>query len=286
MREKRGMLSGSTSLKNDIEAIAIGAFDGIHPGHKELFKRLGPKGGVVVIEKGDAKLTPGEKRCEYVDKPCFFYPLEKIRHLDALGFLTLLKRDFPHLKKIVVGYDFAFGKGRKYRAQDLKKYFDGDVEIVEEVKIDGISVHSRLIKELIKKGEIEKANRFLGRIYSIEGKVVKGQGIGKKELVPTINMEVKGYLLPKEGVYVTLTKLDHQLYPSITFLGKRVSTDGKFSIETHIIDAEPKRSEKATIFFLRRLRENRKFTNLQQLKDAIMDDIQKAKEILEKEGYL
>ncbi len=262
-------MSGSTTL--DVKSVALGAFDGIHIAHQALIKRAD---AVVVIEKG-AVLTPGNTRCKYVDKPCFFYKLNTIRHLDAKGFVSVLKKDFPHLQKIVVGYDFAFGKDRKYSIADLKRYFDGEVEVVAEVQIDGVSVHSRVIKELLKKGEIYRANRLLGRCYQIEGKHVQGLGIGSKELVPTINLDVQGFLLPKEGVYATLTNN----VSSVTFIGKRESIDGSFSVETHILGKVCDWKE-VCVCFVKFLRENKKFSDLAALKVQIEADIKEAKEIL------
>ncbi len=253
----------------------------MHLAHQELLKRLGDNGGVVVIEKGNALLTPGKKRCEYTRYPCFFFPLKKIRHLDAKGFVRLLKERFPNIQKIVVGYDFAFGKDRKYSIEDLKKYFDGEVEVVSEQKIGQISIHSRFIKDLLRKGDIETANQLLGREYCVEGRIIKGQGLGKKELFPTINVKVEGYLLPKEGVYATYTIIDGKAYPSVTFIGHRLSTDNRFSVETHIIGQELQdRPNSVTICFVRYLRPNKRFEDLVSLKAQIQEDIQKASEIL------
>lgn len=272
-------MSGSISSKK-IEAVAIGAFDGMHLGHQALFEKLGKDGAIVVIEKGDASLTPGEIRCRYVEYPCYFFQLEKIRDLDAKGFVKLLQQQFPRLKKIVVGYDFAFGKDRKYSIADLKKVFDGDVEVVDEVRLDGVSVHSRVIKELLKQGDIEQANRLLGRNYCIEGIVVPGQGIGSKELLPTLNLRVERFLLPKEGVYVTETYIDGKPYSSVTFIGKRATTDGKFSIETHLIDTRLQETPKnVVICFITYLRGNRKFDSLQELMAQIQKDIDRARKI-------
>ena len=268
----------SISLRS-VEAVAIGAFDGMHLAHQELFKCLGKKGAIVVIDKGSASLTPGAFRCRYSAHPCCFLPLDSIRHLDAKGFLALLRQKFVNLKKIVVGYDFAFGKDRRYKAQDLIELFDGEVEIVPEIKIDGISVHSRTIKEYIRQGNISLANKMLGRYYTIEGKRVKGQGLGKRSLVPTINMQVNNFLLPKEGVYATFTKLGDFVSKSVSFLGHRNTTDGSFAIESHILE-EFCEDERVEIMFVDFIRENRHFSSLAGLKEAILQDIQKAKALL------
>lgn len=273
------MSSGFTAMQK-IEALAIGQFDGIHLGHKELIRRIGPKGALLVIDSGRANLTPGEYRKEYVSAPLFFYKLEEIRQMEAEAFLQKIKSDFPALRKIVVGYDFRFGKDRRYDAKELKRWFDGEVEIVEQVMVFKESVHSSTIRKYIKEGHIKKANAMLGHPYKIFGDVVAGQGIGKKVLFPTINLDVKEFLLPKEGVYATLTQVDSHSYPSVTFIGKRVTTDGGFAIESHIIDHEILPSLKASVVFLERIRSNRRFESYTALRDAIEQDIKTACEIL------
>ncbi len=272
------ILSTATDLKK-AESIALGGFDGMHLGHQELFKRLGINGAIVVIENGYSNLTPGKTRERHTPYPILYLPLEEIRHLEAEAFMALLRENFPNLEKIVVGYDFHFGKERKYDAQYLKNVFDGEVVIVDEVKIDGFSVHSRFIREFIKEGKMKRANRLLGYNYTIYGNLVAGQGLGKKELVATVNIEANGFSLPKEGVYATFTRIDDEehFHPSVSFVGHRVSTDGSFAIESHILDGEIECKQKAQIAFVDFLRENRKFDNLQELKEQIRKDIHMAK---------
>jgi len=268
-------------MKNNVDSLAIGAFDGMHIAHQELFKRLTKNGAILIIDKNSAQLTPGEYRCEYTDKKCFFYDLKEIKDLDAKGFVEKLKEDFKNLKKIVVGYDFAFGKDRKYKIDDLKRYFDGEVEVVSEVKYKGISVHSRVIKEFLKKGDIKMANALLGHTYKIVGDVIKGRGLGKKELYPTINIVVKDFLIPKDGVYATITDVEGFYEPSVTFIGKSQTVEKEFSIETHIIKKDiPKAKGKVTILFFEKIRDNKKFDSLKELKKQIEKDINVALEIV------
>ena len=255
--------------KDNITAVAIGHFDGVHRGHKELLKRLGEYGGLVVIDKNKANITPGLKRAEYSSYPCFLYDFESIKGLSGDEFIALLKRDFKNLQKIVVGFDFRFGRGRAWDKYDLARIFDGEVEIVDEFCFDGMGVHSSAIREYIKQGEIYKANRLLGREYSIEGRVINGQGIGSRELVPTLNLDVKSSLLPREGVYATRTRIGYKTYGSVTFIGNRVSTDGKFSVETHVLNENIAEASDVAVCFIKRLRDNLKFSDLASLKAQI-----------------
>lgn len=276
------MLKRSTILKKDsVDTIALGSFDGIHVGHKQLINRLGEHGALFVVDKDQANLTPGIKRSEYAGYPCMFYHFSKVKDLSGEEFIALLRKEFVNLKKILVGYDFHFGKHRSCNAHDLKFLFDGDVEIIDEFCYDGVAVHSSNIRAFLKEGNIEQANRFLGREYAIVGNIIKGQGIGKTELVATLNLLVVEYLVPKEGVYATRTKVNNSVYDSVSFIGKRLSTDNSFSIETHIIGEEIScESDSVELSFVHFLRENMKFEALHDLKVQILVDIEKAKKAL------
>lgn len=261
-------------MKNST-AIAIGGFDGMHIGHQNLFNALGEHGTIVVIETGYANLTPKKERENFSHYPIMYMELDDIRHFDGAEFVAFLKETFPKLEKIVVGYDFHFGKNRKYNFDDLKTLFDGEVLVIDEVTHNGDSVHSHKIRAKLQIGDIKGANAFLGHNYTIRGKHVSGQGIGKKELVATINIEANGFLPPKEGVYVTLTRIDEEehYHPSVSFVGHRMTTDGLFAIESHILDGEVNCQESASISFVDFIRNNEKFETLEELKVAIKKDI-------------
>lgn len=262
-----------------VDAIAIGGFDGMHIGHQQLFNELGKHGAIVVIETGYANLTPGSEREHYSHYPIVYYSLENIRHLEGEEFVAMLRKRFPHLRKIVVGYDFHFGKNRRYSHANLGELFSGEVKVIDQVCIEGDSVHSHKIRTKIQIGDLSGANRFLGHNYSIKGTVIKGQGIGKTDLVPTINLECPGYLLPYEGVYAALTRIDGEehFHPSVVFVGHRVTTDGSYAVESHILGESIQSCERATISFVKFLRKNQKFESLESLKKAINDDILNAR---------
>ncbi|MBU1641763.1 bifunctional riboflavin kinase/FAD synthetase [bacterium] len=262
-----------------VRAIAIGGFDGMHIGHQKLFEAVGDSGAILVIETGYANLTPGHEREHYTDLPIFYYELDTIRHLDAEGFIAKLSVEFPALEKIVVGYDFHFGKDRRFTINDLRQHFSGEVEVIAEVSVENDSVHSHKIRAKLQIGDIKGANRFLGYNYTVCGTKVQGQGLGQKELYATINIDVKEFLLPKEGVYVTMARLDDEehYHPSVSFIGHRVTTDGSFAVETHILDTTVADVRKLRLSFVDFIRPNRKFETLDALKEAIADDIAVAK---------
>ncbi len=267
---------------NNTTAIAIGGFDGMHIGHQHLFSELGEDGCIVVIETGYANLTPKQERENFTHYPIVYFELETIRNLNGESFIELLKEKFPKIQKIVVGYDFHFGKNRKCSFNDLKKIFSGEVLVVEEVSQNGDSIHSHKIRQKLTIGDIKGANAFLAHNYTIRGKHIVGQGIGKKDLVATINIDTQKYLIPKEGVYLTLTKIDDEehYHPSVSFIGHRVTTDGSFAIESHILDGEVCCENEASISFIKFIRNNEKFDSIKELKIAIKKDIAYARKEL------
>ena len=258
-------------LNNDIKAIAIGSFDGLHIAHKTLINQVD---AIVIIERNGGYLTPGYKRSLHTDKVCCFYHFDKVKSLTPEAFVNKLKVDFPSLEKIVVGYDFHFGKGKTGNAEMLQALCDREVLVVDEVSCDGIPVHSRTIKAYLREGKVEMANKLLGRRYTIDGDVITGQGLGKKELVPTLNLHVEHYQLPLEGVYATRTKIGEEWLNSVSFLGHRVTTDGSYAVETHVIDKDIGEVNGIVVIeFVAFIRGNQKFDGLDMLKKQIQDDI-------------
>ncbi|HFS85296.1 MAG TPA: bifunctional riboflavin kinase/FAD synthetase [Epsilonproteobacteria bacterium] len=265
-------------LTNQIKSIAIGSFDGIHLGHQALLDQVD---AIVIIERNTGYLTPGYQRSKFTNKRCCFYHFDKVKGLTPEEFVEKLMEDFPVLEKVVVGYDFRFGKGKSGNAELLSKMCHREVVVVEEVLFDGISVHSRVIKQYLREGNVKVANQLLGRRYQVEGEVIKGQGLGKKSLFPTLNLAVDHYQLPLEGVYVTRSQVGGTWYDSVSFLGHRMTTDDSYAVETHILDEEiEEMGGVVTISFVSFLRENQKFDTLEALKVQIGEDIASAKEIL------
>ena len=266
--------------KDKVKNLAIGCFDGMHLAHMQLVKQLDDNGILLIIDKKYTNfLCSNDEKSIYADKKYFIVDFENIKNLDGKDFLKYIKNEFKNLEKIVVGYDFKFGKDKKYSAFDIEKLISIKTIIIDEIKINNISLHSSKIKEFLLDGDIKNAILFLGRKYSIKAKLIKGQGIGKKELFATLNLQNENYFLPKDGVYSSHTKIKNKLYKSISFLGIR-STDSKFSIESHILDDfddEVSINDEIELIFDFFIRENIKFDNLKSLKEQIQKDIMVAR---------
>ncbi len=264
--------STSIYLKSNIKSLAIGRFDGVHLGHQKLFDELCPFGGVLIIDTGKSNLTPPKYLNNFLDIPFFIYELDDVRNLTPDDFIKLLKSDFPNLQTIVVGEDFRFGSNRSAGVAELKMMFP-NVIVVEEFKINSIGVHSRFIRTLLLNGNVEQAKLFFGRNYRLCGEVITGQGIGSKELYATVNIVCHDFILPAEGVYVTRLLANGVLYNSVSFLGHRVSTDGNYAIETHILEDNFLLNSKVCIEFHKKLRDNIFFEDISELKNQISKDI-------------
>ena len=335
--------SPQNAAREEVRAVAIGNFDGMHLGHQKLFERLGEHGAIIVIlAGGGTKLTPFASRQAFTNKKIFYCDLRAIKSLSGGEFIALLRQNFINLQKIVVGEDFRFGRDRAWDVEFLRREFRGQTCVVGEFCLNGSGVHSSRIKELLSRGRCEEAAELLGRDYEICGRIVRGQGRGAREFVATLNLDASGYFIPKSGVYASLARAGSKEFASVSFLGHRLSTDGAFAIETHILgdfagfeaglnsaqdyapccggqaahsarnldeisacnsveistqnfasseslDAENKNLEAADknsgakfacVKFIKFLRENRKFSDLAQLKEQILKDASEAEAVL------
>ena len=281
----------SISKNRRITNITIGKFDSIHLAHKTLIEALDKNGAVIIIAfKGDSSginqyiLTQRDKK-RYISHPIYTIKFDKIKNLSGKKFLKYLQKKLPNLRKIIVGADFRFGNNRANSANDIPKISHLEVQILPEMRIGKIPVHSQNIRAFLARGAVDSANLLLGRKYSIKGRVVRGQGIGSKSVFPTINVLVRDYVLPQSAVYATRTRIKGKVYNSISFIGRRLSADNNFAIESHILgDFALKSSEilgkKIEIFFIQKIRDNAKFGELNALKKQIAIDIKKARAIL------
>ena len=273
---------------NNITSISIGCFDGMHIAHQKLLSKLDKNSAIIIIQNKYHNLTPKKTKELYTNHKCYYYNLDDIRELDGKEFIKIILNKFTNLKKIVVGFDFKFGKNARYNTEHLKSFFDGEVVVVDEIKLNNESVHSKAIRQSIIDGDINKANAMLGRDYCIEGKCIRGLGLGSKEFVPTINIKSNKYLLPKNGVWLTLCKIknatkygyENKTYNSITFIGHKASINGEFAIETHILKLNSINTlppKKIKISFKKYMRENKQFSSFDELKKQINADISNAK---------
>lgn len=283
--------------------IALGNFDGIHIAHKEIIlktisqsEKLGLNPSVLLFNNHPKLITEGES-------PAVITPYkEKIRVLKELGIKTIYLIQFDKnlmelspedfVKKILierlktklicVGFDYKFGyqaSGNVDLLNKLGQKYEFKTVVIDPIYRDKI-VSSTEIRSLIKKGNIEEANNMLGRKYSITGKVVDGNKIGHKLGFPTANLEFyDNYLIPKSGIYETAIVLDGKSYIGATSIGINPTFKNYgFKVETHILDFNKNiYGKELRLEFVRFIRDEKKFSNVEDLKKGIDKDINNIK---------
>lgn len=265
--------------------IAIGNFDGLHLGHQALLKL--PNTIVYTF-------TPHPRRA-----PRLMSDAQKAKALRDFGvkqvifqeftleFAALSPEDFIqkilieqlNATDIVVGPDFAFGTEASGDVKTLQRDTRFKTHIIEPVRILGEICSSSLIREAISKGDLERAKAFLGHDYSLTGTVVRGAGRGKQIGFPTANLEVEQEVLPPFGVYAVYSK---SLGQGVTNIGKQPTfgSENPLRVETHFLDFNGSLyGEEIEIFFKHKIRDEKKFDSVEDLKRQIREDLKRMKEL-------
>ena len=186
---------------------------------------------------------------------------------------------------ILVGPHFRFGHrqvGDVRVLEDGANRFGYTVELMPPVRLGGEIVSSTAIRSAVVEGRVAEAARLLGHAFSLTGVIQAGAGRGRAILFPTLNIAAEQELLPKTGVYVTQTRIGDRAYGSATNVGVRPTVDGKnLAIESHLFNfAETLVDGRIELRFLERLRDERKFARVEELRRQIEQDLESAKEFL------
>ena len=196
---------------------------------------------------------------------------------DAEEFFAGYLADRVRFSAVHVGRNFRFGRGRDGDLAALEHIGSTrgfDVIGVPDVTVDGETVSSTAIRSALRDGEVERARRFLGRPYSVTGRVVPGDGRGRLLTFPTANVDVENETVPRRGVYVTETIARAARWPSVTNLGVRPTFGAsRPTVETHLLDFdEGLYGERIEVCFHARLRDERRFAGPAELADQIGRD--------------
>jgi riboflavin kinase/FMN adenylyltransferase len=192
--------------------------------------------------------------------------------------------DTMRARAVLVGASFRFGHkqlGDVELLRELGRRWGFEVVIVTPVIDGGDVVSSTAIREAVRGGRLEDARRMLGRPFALVGEIRPGTGQGRKLVVPTLNLATEEETLPKTGVYVTETVLSGGTYRSVTNVGVRPTFDGtRLAIESHLFDfAEALTAGLMKVRFLQRLRDEQKFSGPEALREQVLKDIERAKEV-------
>ena len=294
-----------TKVDYDGTVTALGNFDGLHVAHMTIIrngikyaKENGLKSGVLLFEKntktltqgGVELITPNEAKLELLEreKPDFVYMEnfdKEFMQKSPEEFVKYLVANLK-VKAVCVGYDYSFGYKAMGDVEMLKKFgekYGFKVFVTDAIKIDGRIVSSTYIREVIKNGDMEEAERFLGRRYCIEGNVIHGLQNGRKMGIPTANVDYDiNMALPKPGVYAGITYVDGRRLKSVINVGKNLTFDAeKLTVESHILDFDEDIYDKyIRVSFAKRLRGVIKFSSMEELKNQIHHDMKVTSEMV------
>lgn len=281
------------------KVVAIGKFDGVHEGHKKLLitaSRLADKAGLVSVafiinnDSGKMLLSPDRRQKAITNLGIDFCQVQPL----SQDFMSMTAEEFAdkvlvaglNCAHVVVGYNFRFAKGRSADADDLKALCDKrgiSCTVIPKVTCkasDGniITASSSNVRTALSQGKVKDAALILGRPYSLTGEVVSGKQIGRTIDIPTANVGYdKNAVLPKTGVYAADVYIDGKKYTSLTNIGDNptVNTDGRLTVESNILDFSGDIYGKiVTVEFIDRIRDEKKFNSLDDLKEQIQKDIE------------
>tara|TARA_B100001250_G_scaffold413821_1_gene449329 strand:- start:1801 stop:2730 length:930 start_codon:yes stop_codon:yes gene_type:complete len=291
--------------------ITIGTFDGIHVGHEKIIKTLVKESLSKNLMANILTFFPHPRMVLNKDSEIKLIDTikEKEKKLKNLGVNTLIIHPFTkefsrmssveftrdilikklNVYKIILGYDHRFGKNRESSVEDLIELgiaHNFKVEVIDAKKINSINISSTKIRKAIQTGDIDKANLYLGKYFEINGKVVKGKGIGKKIGFPTANIIIKeNYkLIPNKGVYLIKAKIKNRSYYGMMNIGNRPTLNGKNeTLEVNIFNFNENIYEKSlSIFFLNKIRNEIKFDSIEKLSNQLQKDKDYCKVLINK----
>ncbi len=301
------VIKGKAKQKFKDTVLTLGNFDGLHLGHIKILKlvssrarALGAKSVVYTFDPHPLKVVAPEK-----SPPLMLTVEDKARLVEAFGIDYMIVAEFtkgfaskdPRVfvkevlvdslsaSEVIVGHDYAFGKGKRGTTAFLKKLgaeFGFKVTVIEPFRMAGKVVSSSRVRAEVKGGRLRSAAKLLGRDFSIRGTVVRGTDIGHALGFPTANIRPKTELIPKKGVYAVRAEIDGKTVDGVANIGIAPTFGGKeLSIEIHLLDFKKEIYDKImTVAFIRRLRGERTFKNKEALASQIEKDIARARRLL------
>jgi riboflavin kinase/FMN adenylyltransferase len=300
-----------TSL-NDVQLndtwLTIGVFDGVHRGHQAILRQLvqgahsaGSPAAVLTFARHPAEvlghrdlkcLTTPEERAELLGKlgvdVVISHPFdEHVAALSAAEFMRPVKERLG-LSRLLIGYDFALGRGREGNASrlaEIGREMGYTVQVVEAVSDESGLISSTVIRKLVSVGDVADAAKMLGHPYSITGRVIHGTARGRVIGYPTANVEVPpGKLIPAFGIYACWAEVDSEKYPAAISIGIRPTFDDDqrdVRVEAFLLDHVSDLYEQTVkLEFVQRLRDEMKFPSVEALIAQIESDVATVRSIL------
>ena len=283
--------------------LTIGTFDGVHLGHQALLTEVKKRAHDLKLESAVITFEPNPKDYFSQNKPQtrisslrekieLFNEIkidrvhiikfnQEFSKVTANEFISVLIKKLK-VKEIVVGEDFCFGVGREGSIKQLSES-SMELNIKNKILIDGKRISSTLIRNLLANDKLYEANKYIGRPYSISGKVVHGEKRGRKIGFPTANIHMRHNRPPLKGVFA----VKFQKHFGVANLGIRPSIEGekKLQLEVHLLNfSSDLYGQHVSVIFLKKLRDEKKFKSLDELKEQIKLDVIKAKLFFDKKN--
>jgi riboflavin kinase/FMN adenylyltransferase len=286
--------------------VTVGNFDGVHRAHAHVLgeivrraRQRAAKAVAVTFEPHPARILRPDAELKLLTPLAEKLRLLEVTGVDAVVILPfgrdlslMTPRQFAerilkkklHAREVHEGYNFRFGHkaaGDVNLLSQLGQEMGFDVKVYAEQKLRGEPVSSSHIRKLIREGRVSRARHLLARPFGILGTPGRGRGLGSKYTVPTINLARYEELVPKDGVYVTWTRVGAERFDSITNVGNRPTFGTEsFAIETHLLNFHPIEltpESEVEICFLDRVRDEIKFPSVEALREQIALDVKKAR---------
>jgi riboflavin kinase/FMN adenylyltransferase len=293
----------NTNLEQLPCVVTIGNFDGVHLGHQALLTEVKKRAHDLKLESAVITFEPNPKDYFSQNKPQtrisslrekieLFNEIkidrvhiikfnQEFSKVTANEFISVLIKQLK-VKEIVVGEDFCFGRGREGGIKQLSAS-SMKLNIKNKILMDGKRISSTLIRNLLANDKLDEANKYIGRPYSISGKVVHGEKRGRKIGFPTANIHMRHNRPPLKGVFA----VKFQNHFGVANLGIRPSIKGekKLQLEVHLLNfSSDLYGQHVSVIFLKKLRDEKKFKSLDELKEQIKLDVIKAKLFFDKKN--
>jgi riboflavin kinase / FMN adenylyltransferase len=290
-------------------AVTIGNFDGVHVGHQKILQGVTERAReeqlmsavltfyphparVLRPEQSPSLIATLSQRLASIESARIDAALvvgfdAELAKLDGEDFVKRFLVDTMRVQVVLIGRNFRFGHRQAGDAKllgELGQRWGFEVEIVSPIVLDGDVVSSTAIRCALRDGNAEDAWRMLGRPFALAGRIRTGTGMGRKLVVPTLNLETEQELLPKNGVYATEVDLNGKTYHAVTNVGLRPTFDGaQTTVESHLFDfRENLTSGSLEVRFCTRIRDERKFSGPAPLRDQVLRDIDQGKQYFQK----
>jgi riboflavin kinase/FMN adenylyltransferase len=286
--------------------VSVGNFDGVHRAHAHVLQEIvtqarqqGARAVAVTFEPHPARILRPDSGLKLITPTA-----EKLRLLDTTGVDAVLLLPFGrdlslmtprqfaerilkkklHAREVHEGFNFRFGhkaSGDMNMLAEFGREMGFEVNAYPELKMRGETVSSSQIRKLLSEGRVSRARHLLSRPFCILGTPGRGRGYGSKYTVPTINLARYEELVPKDGVYITCTRVEKETFESVTNVGNRPTFGADlFAVESHLLNFHPIELTPETeveICFLDRLRDEIKFPSVEALREQIARDVRKAR---------